>query len=364
MSHPGFTLWFTGLPCSGKTSISVEVEKRLRQAGHRVERLDGDVLRKELSRDLSFSKEDREKNIERVAFVASALSRNGVIAIVSLVSPYRSMREAARKKINSFIEVYVRCPLEVCEKRDVKGMYRMAREGKIKNFTGISDPYEEPKTPDILIDSDRMSLKASVDVLFAFLEERKYVLPTNPFPEDPYLTQAFLLANKHHRGQERKGGLPYITHPISVAKKLHEAGFNSRVVAAGLLHDVLEDTGCEIEEIKEGLGAQVARWVGEVTDRDKTVSWAQRKKNYIQRLSKAPRQALAVACADKTDNLRSLVYGTQQAGEKFKKLFSTKMKDKIKNYEAIYRLIQKRYPSCGLLPAYQAELAKLKKLSL
>ena len=131
MAEKGFTLWFTGLPCSGKTSLSDVVEAALRSAGQRVEHLDGDVVRQGLSKGLGFSKEDRRINLERVAFVASLLSRNGVAALVSFVSPYRSMREDARSKNENFIEVYVRCPLTVCETRDVKGMYKKARAGEI-----------------------------------------------------------------------------------------------------------------------------------------------------------------------------------------------------------------------------------------
>ena len=165
----GFVLWFTGLPCSGKTTLSMAVEKKLRSAGHPVESLDGDAFRKELCPDLGFSKKDRIANISRVAYVASLLSRNGVATLVSFVSPYREMREKARSRIENFIEVYVRCPLEVCEKRDVKGMYRLARAGKIKDFTGVSDPYEAPSHPEIIVDTDTSDVESCRDKILAYL---------------------------------------------------------------------------------------------------------------------------------------------------------------------------------------------------
>src|SRR3989338_3766570 len=139
MSKIGFTLWFTGLPCSGKTTISDAIGKKLKDAGLKVERLDGDIVRKSLTRDLGFSKEDRDKNIERVTFVAKLLSRNEVGVIASFISPYQETRDIIRRETTNFIEVFIHAPLEVCEERDVKGMYKLAREGKIENFTGISD---------------------------------------------------------------------------------------------------------------------------------------------------------------------------------------------------------------------------------
>ena len=143
----------------------------------RVERLDGDVVRRTLSRDLGFSREDREENIRRVAFVAKLLTRNGVAVLTSFVSPYRKMREEARKEIGDFVEVYVKCPLEVCMQRDVKGMYKKALVGEIKNFTGISDPYEEPLNPEIVVETDKEGVEACVNKILRKLEELGY-LPT------------------------------------------------------------------------------------------------------------------------------------------------------------------------------------------
>src|SRR3989338_2967205 len=221
----GFTLWFTGLPCSGKTTLSDRVEKELRAIGHSTEHLDGDVIRKELSKGLGFSKEDRDTNIERAAFVAALLTQNGVAVVVSYVSPYRRMRDNARKKIGAFIEVYVHCPIEVCEKRDVKGMYARARKGEIKDFTGVQDPYEEPTAPEIRVDTDTMDVPACVAVILGHLETRGYLMPRNPFPGNPLLTKAYETAAHFHRGQKREGGKPYITHPIAVAKMLKDAGY-------------------------------------------------------------------------------------------------------------------------------------------
>jgi len=157
----GFVLWLTGLPCSGKTTIADSVAERLKQAGVKVERLDGDIVRQGLTRDLGFSKEDRDKNIERVTFVAKLLSRNGVAAIVSFVSPYIEKRRHARENTTNFVEIYVKCPVEVCKKRDVKGMYAKAQRGEIKGFTGVDDPYEEPPNPEIVLETDKDTVDES-----------------------------------------------------------------------------------------------------------------------------------------------------------------------------------------------------------
>ncbi|MGC8834226.1 MAG: adenylyl-sulfate kinase, partial [Armatimonadota bacterium] len=144
MNNKGFTVWFTGLSGAGKTTISQLVAEEIRRRGRNVEILDGDVVRTHLSKGLGFSKEDRDTNIRRIAFVCKLLTRNGVAVIAAAISPYRDVREEARREIGNFVEVYVRCPLEVCIQRDVKGLYQKALRGEIPNFTGISDPYEEP----------------------------------------------------------------------------------------------------------------------------------------------------------------------------------------------------------------------------
>ena len=159
----GVTVWFTGLPCCGKTTIADRVATILKQKGYKVERLDGDIVRQGLTNELGFSREDRNENIRRVTVVAQKLTRNGVIVLASFVSPYREQRRNARNEIQHFLEVYVRCPVEICKKRDVKGMYQKALEGKIKHFTGVDDPYEEPEHPDLILDTDQETVEESAN---------------------------------------------------------------------------------------------------------------------------------------------------------------------------------------------------------
>jgi adenylylsulfate kinase len=174
-SQKGFTLWFTGLPCSGKSAVADRVAEILHEKGLRVERLDGDIVRQDLTRDLGFSKEDRDENIRRVTFVAKLLTRNGVGVLTSFISPYREVRARSRREIGNFIEVYAKCALEECIRRDVKGMYKKAMRGEIKEFTGISDPYEEPENPEILLQTDKETLEESVAVVLKKLEELGYL---------------------------------------------------------------------------------------------------------------------------------------------------------------------------------------------
>jgi len=157
----GVTVWFTGLPCSGKTTIADRVAEALKKKGYKVERLDGDTVRKGLTSDLGFSKKDRDENIKRITFVAKLLTRNDVIVLATFVSPYRERRRLSREEIGSFIEVYTKCSLEECMKRDVKGMYKKALAGEIKDFTGVNDPYEEPEYPELILDTDKESVEES-----------------------------------------------------------------------------------------------------------------------------------------------------------------------------------------------------------
>ncbi len=175
--HKGFTLWFTGLSGAGKTTVAVALVKELQARGMKVERLDGDVVRQGLTRDLGFSKEDRDKNIERVTFVAKLLSRNGVGVLASFISPYRATRNMVRNETTNFIEVFVNAPLEVCAARDVKGMYAKAFAGEIKDFTGVNDPYEEPLNPEITLNTHLETPEESVAKCLAYLEEHDYLLP-------------------------------------------------------------------------------------------------------------------------------------------------------------------------------------------
>ena len=171
----GFTAWFTGLPCSGKTTIADVVAERLKERGYRVERLDGDIVRKGLTSDLGFSKEDRDENIKRVTFVAKLLTRNGVAVLATFVSPYRTRRAQTREEIEEFVEVYTRTPVEVCIERDVKGMYKKALAGEISNFTGVDDPYEEPENPELILDTDKESIEESVGKVLDKLVEMGYI---------------------------------------------------------------------------------------------------------------------------------------------------------------------------------------------
>jgi adenylyl-sulfate kinase len=171
----GFTLWFTGLPSSGKSTLAREVEEILLERGMNVEVLDGDEVRENLSKGLGFSKEDRDTNIRRIGFVAKVLSRNGAVAITAAISPYQDVRDEMRRAIGRFVEVYVRCPIEVLTERDVKGLYKKALAGEIKHFTGVDDPYEAPTKPEILIDSDKESVEESVAKTIRTLEVLEYV---------------------------------------------------------------------------------------------------------------------------------------------------------------------------------------------
>lgn len=174
----GATIWFTGLSGAGKTTISKAVHQRLSEAGYRVESLDGDVVRQMLTKGLGFSKADRDENIRRIAFIAHLLSRNGVLVLVAAVSPYREIRQEARAQIGDFLEVFVNAPIEVCEQRDVKGLYAKARAGEIKGFTGIDDPYEPPVQPDVECRTNLESVEESVEKVLSALAGGGYIQST------------------------------------------------------------------------------------------------------------------------------------------------------------------------------------------
>jgi adenylyl-sulfate kinase len=177
----GFTLWFTGLSGAGKTTISTMVEDQLRERGSRVEVLDGDVVRENLSKGLGFSKEDRDTNIRRIAFVADLLSRNGVPVITAAISPYRELRDEARDLMGDrFIEVFVKASVEVCAERDVKGLYEKAFKGEIKEFTGVSDPYEPPLNPELTLDTEHQTPEESAAQILSLLEERQLIPAAQP----------------------------------------------------------------------------------------------------------------------------------------------------------------------------------------
>lgn len=173
--NQGFVLWFTGLSGSGKTTLTKLIEQELKARGVRVERLDGDVVRQSLTADLGFSQEDRDKNIQRVTFVAKLLSRNGVAVLASFISPYLATRDWVRDEVTNFIEVFVDCSLEECIRRDVKGLYAKALAGEIQEFTGVSDPYEPPLDPEIRVRTDNESIEECFEKIIGHLEEKGYV---------------------------------------------------------------------------------------------------------------------------------------------------------------------------------------------
>lgn len=177
VERKGLILWLTGLSGSGKTTIAKGLERELRERSCPVEVLDGDVVRTNLSKGLGFSREDRETHIRRLGFVANLLSRNDVVAIVAAISPYQAARDELRQTTENFIEIYINSPLEVCEARDVKGLYAMARAGEIRAFTGIDDPYEEPQNPDIVCYTSQESIEESIAKITDVLERLDYIPP-------------------------------------------------------------------------------------------------------------------------------------------------------------------------------------------
>jgi adenylylsulfate kinase len=172
----GFTLWFTGLSGSGKSTITGLLVEELQRRGSKVEVLDGDIVRENLSKGLGFSKEDRDTNIRRIAFVADLLSRNGVPVITAAISPYREIRDEAKVMMNGrMIEAYVKASVEECERRDVKGLYAKARAGEIKEFTGVSDPYEPPESPELVLETEHETPEESARKILVYLEERELI---------------------------------------------------------------------------------------------------------------------------------------------------------------------------------------------
>ena len=175
----GVTVWFTGLPSSGKSTIARILERQFRKWNLKTELLDGDVIRTNLSKGLGFSKEDRDANIKRIGFVCQLLSRNEVVALASAISPYREVRDFNRRMIGSFVEVFVKASVDECEKRDVKGLYKKAKAGEIKGFTGVDDPYEEPTNPEVTCDTENETPEQSAEKVIRRLEELGYLKINN-----------------------------------------------------------------------------------------------------------------------------------------------------------------------------------------
>lgn len=176
-SCKGFTLWFTGPPCSGKSTLAKLVAEELERRGRGVEILNGDAARTHLSKGLGFSKEDRDENIRRIGFVCRLLSRQGVVAIAAAISPYRATRDEVRAAIENFVEVYVTAPLETRVQRDTKGLYRKAMAGELTNFTGVNDPYEPPLNPQIMVDTEQERPYESAARIMGSLEHMRLVEP-------------------------------------------------------------------------------------------------------------------------------------------------------------------------------------------
>ena len=166
-------MWFTGLSQSGKTTLGNEIHKVLINRGIKTERLDGDIVRKFFTKNLGFSEKDRRENIRQVGCIIESLYYANVVA--SFIAPYRDQREDFKKRINGFIEVFVNCPVEICEKRDTKGMYEKVREGEIDNFTGVSGPHEEPDNPHIELNTDKLSIDECIDKIINYLEENNFI---------------------------------------------------------------------------------------------------------------------------------------------------------------------------------------------
>jgi adenylylsulfate kinase len=210
----GFTVWFTGLPSAGKTTLARLLEKALKQRGCRVEVLDGDEVRQRLSRGLGFSKEDRDENIRRISYVANLITRCGGVAITCAISPYRKLRAEARREIGHFVEVYVQCPLEVCIARDVKGLYAKALRGEIGQFTGVSDPYEAPLDPEVVVETDRQHPEESMAVILRRLEELGYLAADRGGGLRPLALPKYLIDALEVRLPETpfRDVLGYVTH--------------------------------------------------------------------------------------------------------------------------------------------------------
>ncbi|NIR49903.1 adenylyl-sulfate kinase [candidate division KSB1 bacterium] len=204
-SRKACTIWFTGLPSSGKSTLAEMLDKKLKKGGHNVEILDGDVVRTNLSKGLGFSKEDRDINIRRIGFVCHLLTRNGVFAISAAISPYRNIRDELREQIGDFVEVFVNCPVEECIRRDVKGLYKKALAGEIPEFTGVSDPYEEPLNPEVVIESDKEEPEDSLNKILNKLAELGYVSKNGFTTGDDAYTQ-----EEEEKVKKRLSDLGYI----------------------------------------------------------------------------------------------------------------------------------------------------------
>lgn len=219
----GFAVWFTGLPGSGKSTLARLLEEVLRERGLAVAVLDGDEVRQRLSKGLGYSKEDRDENIRRIAYVAKLLTQCKAVAICCAISPYRAIREEARRQIGRFIEIHTKCPIEICQRRDPKGLYAKASRGEIKNFTGVSDPYEEPLSPEVVVETDRQSPEQSLNEIVKYLEDHEYI-PRASAGFAQILIPRYLLADVEREAKRRgfSDVSSYVTHLLG--QRLDEEG--------------------------------------------------------------------------------------------------------------------------------------------
>lgn len=240
----GFTVWFTGLPSSGKSTLARMLEQELGQQGWPVEVLDGDEVRLRLSRGLGFSKEDRDENIRRISYVAHLVTRSGGVAITCAISPYRGLRDEARQEIGRFVEVYVKCSLEVCVARDVKGLYAKALRGEIQAFTGISDPYEPPLYPEVVVETDQESPEESVANILRRLEELGYLDATRNGGVRALTLPRYLLEALEARRPETPfhDVTAYVTHLLTQAAA-EEPAFALSVEETEIVKARLRDLG-------------------------------------------------------------------------------------------------------------------------
>ena len=271
----GVTVWFTGLSGSGKTTVASRVHELLQERHILSERLDGDVVRQSLTRDLGFSKEDRDKNIERVTFVAKLLTRNGVVVLTAFISPYKRMRDNARAEIGDFLEVFVTAPMEVLLERDVKGMYRKAMAGEIQNFTGVNDPYEEPENPELLLDTSDEAIDESAQRVIALLETRGFIprgtsagtdrssdarrLAESRQVPGPSVPHGGLLVNRELQGEAHKAAvahakeLPRLTLDERELSDLEMIGVGALSPLTGFMRRLDYETVVESMRLSDGL---------------------------------------------------------------------------------------------------------------
>jgi 3'-phosphoadenosine 5'-phosphosulfate synthase len=271
----GFTLWLTGLSGAGKSTLSHALSEILRSQGYKIEVLDGDEVRRNLSKGLGFSKDDRDTNIRRIGYVANLLSRNGVIAITAAISPYREIRDEIRRESKNFVEVYVKCSLQTLIQRDVKGLYRKALSGEIKEFTGISDPYEEPMKPEITVDTEKQSISESVEIILQRLRELGYLDSSWIGPIAPHggiLVDRFVGQEQRRFWDAKAPELPFLTlspWQLSDVEMIATGGFSP---LEGFMSQADYDSVLSQMRLKNGLPWSIPITLAVVEDQASTIA--------------------------------------------------------------------------------------------